>query len=232
MTAEVAVLNSSPVAPASISAATVDAGNSGRRILRKSGISAQALFAGALVLSLIAHGWVLALLLHSPARELGSVDVTTNAISVNLETTDVIDAMESAAAKEAASSPAGAKQKAISETREKSEEAANREAEAAALKAEETARQAAQADAERQRIEDEAEIVKRIKEAAAREETRRQAEEAATKRKLRKRSLKSRGKAPLPGVLAQSEPKMLRNPAAGCPRARDRSSITAPASAR
>jgi protein TonB len=152
----------------------------GRRILKRRGNWAQALFAGALAVSLIAHGYAFTLLLHSPAKELGSVDVATSAISVNLETTDVIDAMESAAAKEAASSPAGATQKAISETKEKSEEARSSEAEVARLKAEQTARPAALANAERQPIEDEAETIKRIKEAAARE---RQAEEAVRTQK-------------------------------------------------
>ena len=131
-----------------------------------------------MAISILAHGWALTLLFHRPVRELGSVDVATNAISVNLETTDIVDAMESAATKEAASSPAGAALKAARETREQAKEAANSErpAEAAEPKAEQMAKPAAQADAERQRVEDEAETIKRIKEAAPRDETKRRAE--------------------------------------------------------
>ena len=89
----------------------------------------------------MAHGSAFTLLLDAPAKELGSVDVATNAISVNLETTDILDAMERSATKEAASSPAGALVKKVLETKEQVEDAANsdRPPEAAKLQDEETA---------------------------------------------------------------------------------------------
>ena len=81
--------------------------------------SGPVIFAAVLALSAGAHAWAVASLLRSPLGELGSTDVATAAISVNLETTDVIDATESAAAKEAASSPAGTPAEAAKETKEK-----------------------------------------------------------------------------------------------------------------
>jgi TolA protein len=119
-------------------------------ILHKRGISGGAFFAVALAMSLMAHVWAFASLLQRGAPELGSVDVATSAISVNLETTDVIDAMESAAAKEAASSPAGAPEEAAKAAKEKIVP------EAAKPPADEQARSAAEIDAERQ-AEEEAE---------------------------------------------------------------------------
>ena len=137
-----------------------------------------------MAISIIAHGWALTLLFHSTVKELGSVDLATNAISVNLETTDILDAMESAATKEAASSPAGAALKAFREIKEQAEDAMNSERPAeAAKKVEEMAKPAARGDAEAQHVEDEAEAIKRIKEAAARDETKRQAEETAEAQK-------------------------------------------------
>jgi TonB family protein len=58
--------------------------------------------------SLAAHAGAAAYwLYYPPSGNLGTVDVATNAISVNFETTDVIDALEAAAARQAFSSPAG-----------------------------------------------------------------------------------------------------------------------------
>jgi periplasmic protein TonB len=64
-------------------------------------------FGIALGVSLAMHAGAAAYWLYIPSSNLGSVDVPTNAVSVNLETTDVIDALESAAARQASSSPAG-----------------------------------------------------------------------------------------------------------------------------
>jgi periplasmic protein TonB len=146
----------------------------------------QAIFAVTLAVSLIAHAWAVAALLQSRSRELGSVDDPTAAISVNLETTDVVDAMESAAAKQAASSPAGAPVEAVKETKEKPDEVKETEAlpEASKLQAGEQARLVAQAEAERQRAADEAEIEKKVKEEAEREETKRRAEKEEEAQKL------------------------------------------------
>ena len=76
----------------------------------------------AIIVSAMAHGFAVGLLLPSSTGDLGSVDIATSAISVNLETTDVLDASESAAAREAASSPAGAPVEGAKETSEKQEE--------------------------------------------------------------------------------------------------------------
>jgi hypothetical protein len=67
-----------------------------------------AIFAAALIISFAVHAGLAASWLHSRSGEFGSVAIPTQAISVNLEATDVFDALETAAAKEAASSPAGA----------------------------------------------------------------------------------------------------------------------------
>lgn len=151
--------------------------------LLKRGNSGPVIFAAVFALSAGGHVWAVASLLRSPLGELGSANVATSAISVNLETTDVIDAMESAAAREAASSPAGAPAQAAKETKEQPEDVKDDEVrppaktEAAKPQADEPARWAARADAERQRSEDEAVIPKKVKEEAAREETERRAEE-------------------------------------------------------
>jgi len=72
--------------------------------------------------SAMSHVWAMASVFHPGSRELGSVEDVTAAISVNLETTDIIDATESTAAKEAASSPARAPVEAVKETKEKADE--------------------------------------------------------------------------------------------------------------
>ncbi len=153
--------------------------------------SGPVIFAVVFALSAIGHVWAVASLLQMRRPgELGSTNVATTAISVNLETTDVIDALESAAAKEAASSPAGAPAEAAKETKEKPDEVKDDEVippaktEAAKPQADEEARLAPQADAERQRIADEAEIQKKVREEAKREETKHRAEEAAQFQKL------------------------------------------------
>ena len=101
--------------------------------------SGSRLFAGALAVSLFVHGWCFTLLLHAPVKAFGSVDVATSAISVNLETTDVLDATENAA-----SSPASAMPTAVKKTKEKSEEAETSKAEEAVKPAEAEIEKAAQ----------------------------------------------------------------------------------------
>ena len=147
----------------------------GRVRLWKRGNSGQVLFALALAISLVAHLWALSLLFQSGSRELGSVDVATAAISVNLESTDVIDAAESAASKQAASAPAGAEVDAVKQTQDKTGKIED---------SQEQARLAVQANAERQRATEEAEIQEKVKEDAEREETKRRAEEATQPQKL------------------------------------------------
>jgi periplasmic protein TonB len=146
----------------------------------------EAIFAVTLAISLTAHAWVVAALLQSRSQELGSIDVPTEAISINLEATDIIDALESAAAKTAASSSAGAPAEAAKETKEIPDEAKDSEAlpDANKLIAEEETRRAVQAEAERQRAADDAEIEKKVKEEAEREETKRRAEEAEQAQKF------------------------------------------------
>ncbi len=124
---------------------------------------------------------------------LGTVDVATDAVSVNLEATDVIDATESAASKAAASSPAGATVEGAKEAKEKPDDVKEEEpkpptdSEAEKPQPQEQARNAEQADAERQRLEEEAETQKKAKEQAERDETKRrleaEAEEAEKKKK-------------------------------------------------
>ncbi len=99
-----------------------------------------AIFAAGLGISIAVHIGLAATWLYSRSGELGSVDTMTNAISVNLEATDVLDALESAAAKEAASSPAGApitatasKTPEESEQQEAEREETRRQAEESAL---------------------------------------------------------------------------------------------------
>ncbi|MGP0041403.1 MAG: cell envelope integrity protein TolA [Rhodomicrobium sp.] len=94
----------------------------GRIKLRKRGISGEAIFGAALAVSFLSHVWAISSAFQPRSRELGSVETATTAISVNLETTDIIDATESAATKEAASSPAGAPVEAVKETKEKADE--------------------------------------------------------------------------------------------------------------
>jgi periplasmic protein TonB len=73
-----------------------------------------AVFRMALGVSLAMHAGAAGYWFYAPpSGNLGSVDVPTNAISVNLETTDVIDALESAAARQASSSPAGMQAQAV-----------------------------------------------------------------------------------------------------------------------
>ncbi len=158
--------------------------------LLKRGNSGAVIFAVVLALSAIVHVWAVASLIRSRSGELGSTNVATTAISVNVETTDVIDAIESASSKEAASSPAGAPAEAAKETKEKPDDVKDDElmppakAEAAKPQADEEARLAAQADADRQHAVAEAEVQKKVKEEAKREETKRRAEETAQSQKL------------------------------------------------
>jgi periplasmic protein TonB len=106
-----------------------------------------AIFAAGLTVSLAVHVGFAASWLYTRSGELGSVDTATNAISVNLEATDVLDALESAAAKEAASSPAGALVTATaSKTPEENE--AEEEREETRQRAEEAARIQTEAEVE------------------------------------------------------------------------------------
>ncbi len=105
----------------------------------KRGNSGPVIFAAVLALSASAHVWAVASLFQPQPGELGSTDVATAAISVNLETTDVIDATESAAAKEAASSPAGAPVEAAKETKERPDNVKDDEREETKQRAEEAA---------------------------------------------------------------------------------------------
>jgi periplasmic protein TonB len=152
--------------------------------------SGQAIFAAAVAMSLAAHLWAVAWLMRSRSGDLGSVDVATSAISVNLETTDVIDSIEAAAAKEAASSPAGAPVDAAKQKLEKPDRVKDEEltpltkTEVEKTQDEERTRLAAQAEADRQRIENEAEVQKKVKEAAEREETKHRAEEKSPARQI------------------------------------------------
>jgi periplasmic protein TonB len=140
-------------------------------ILRKQERAGKAILAVALAMSLIAHAGAFASLFQWGGRELGSVDIETSAISVNLEATDVIDAMESAAAKEAASSPAGATAEAAKQTQKDHADP------------EEQPRLAEQSDTERERAVDEAEIARKVKEEAERDETKRRDEQAVEPQK-------------------------------------------------
>ncbi len=159
-----------------------------RRVdLLKRGNFGPVIFAAVLAVSASAHVWAVASLFQRPAGELGSAEVATRAISVNLETTDVIDAIESAAAREAASS--GAPAEAAKETKEtpdpvKDDEVTTPAKTEAAKQADDDARLAAQADADRQRAADEAEIQTTVKQEAEREETKRRAEEPAQSKRL------------------------------------------------
>ena len=84
--------------------------------------SGAVIFTTAAIVSAMAHGFAISLLIPSHLGDLGSVDVATNAISINLETTDILDATESAAARQAASSPAGAAVQGAKRVEEKPEE--------------------------------------------------------------------------------------------------------------
>ncbi len=163
-------------------------------VLLKRGNSGQLIFAVTFSASLLAHVWAAASLLQHPQTAgLGSIDVATDAISVNLEATDVIDATESAASKAAASSPAGATVEGAKEAKEKPDDVKDEELkqpteiEAEKPQPQEQSRTAEQADAERQRLEEEAETQKKIKEQAEREETKRHAEAEAEEAEKKKK---------------------------------------------
>ncbi len=130
--------------------------------------SGPVIFSVVFALSATVHAWTVASLFHKQKGEFGSTDVATAAISVNLETTDVIGAMDSAAAKEAASSPAGARAEAAKESKENpakdGEVMPAEKVEAAKPQADEEAFMEAQSDAERQRDASEAEIQKKKRE--------------------------------------------------------------------
>ncbi len=133
----------------------------------KRGNSGPVIFAAVLTLSAIAHVWAVASLFQQQRGEFGSTEVATAAISVNLETSDVIDATETAAAKEAASSPAGAPAEASKEHPagvKDGEVMPAAETEDTKLQTDEEARMAARADAERQRDTSEVEIQKKERE--------------------------------------------------------------------
>jgi periplasmic protein TonB len=91
--------------------------------------SGAVIFMAAAIVSAMAHGFAVSLLIPSRSGDLGSVDVATNAISINLETTDVLDATESAAAREAASSnPVSAAAQGVKHAEEKPEEVEEKKA--------------------------------------------------------------------------------------------------------
>ncbi len=81
-----------------------------------------AVFVAAATVSAMAHGLAISWLLPPLSGDLGSVDFATNAISVNLETSDVLDAIENAASRHAPSSPAGIPMEGVTEAKEKQEE--------------------------------------------------------------------------------------------------------------
>jgi protein TonB len=127
--------------------------------------------------------------LHSaPSGDLGSVDFATNAISVNLEASDVIDAVDSSEAKAAATSTDGTpgdttEVKKPDDVKEVEETQPPPKSEPDEPVKEEQARQAEQAEAERQRLAEEAEKQEQLRQEAEREETKRRAEEAARAQK-------------------------------------------------
>lgn len=149
-----------------------------------------AAFALGLCVSLAAHILAVTSFFRARSGELGSVDLATTAISVNLETTDIVDAIDNVASKEASSSPVGMPIQGAQETRQQPDDAKDDEALPPAKtaidkpQAEEQSRLAEQSDAERRRAEDLGAAEKSAKEEAVREETKRRAEEKEKAQRL------------------------------------------------
>jgi periplasmic protein TonB len=154
------------------------------------GYSGLITFTLALMVSIAAHVSLAAWWLYSRSGELGSVDVPTRAISVNLEATDIVDAPESTEARQATSSPAG-EQSLLSAAKQTNNERDDKilpslEPEMAKPQ-DKIGRQAAESAEEKRQVPDEAEAIRLAQHEAEREETLRRAEANERERKRRER---------------------------------------------
>ena len=132
-----------------------------------------AIFGAGIVFSIAVHvGITMRLLNASASGDYGTVAIQTNAISVNLETTDIIDAADSANARAAASAPVGTAAETMPEIKKQDDAKPEPKPDKERL---------AREEADSERILEEAERLATKKEEADRTETKRLEAEAETR---------------------------------------------------